>query len=71
MNKTDASIALRDEIVMPMICLIRGQKGMLDRDLAQLYGLETKKLKEARRRNFGDGMGIHRMELQLERTSLR
>ena len=33
------------------IYLIRGQKVMLDRDLAVLYGVETKALKQAVRRN--------------------
>jgi len=32
--------------------LIRGQKVMLDRDLAQLYGVETKQLKRQVRRNI-------------------
>jgi len=35
------------------ILLIRGQKVMLDRDLAELYGVETKALKRAVRRNIG------------------
>ncbi|HPO37891.1 MAG: ORF6N domain-containing protein [Kiritimatiellae bacterium] len=34
------------------IYLIRGQKVMLDRDLAVLYGVETKRLKEQVRRNI-------------------
>jgi hypothetical protein len=34
------------------ICLIRGQKVMLDRDLAVLYGVETRVLKQAVRRNL-------------------
>ena len=34
------------------ILLIRGQKVMLDRDLAELYGVETKQLKRAVRRNI-------------------
>ena len=34
------------------IVLIRGQKVMLDRDLATLYGVETKNLNKAVRRNF-------------------
>jgi len=33
------------------IYLIRGQKVMLDRDLAELYAVETKKLKQAVKRN--------------------
>lgn len=34
-----------------MIYLIRGQKVMLDSDLAGLYGVETKTLKRAVKRN--------------------
>ena len=34
------------------IYLIRGMKVMLDRDLAELYGVETKRLKEQVRRNI-------------------
>lgn len=37
---------------MDKIFLIRGQKVMLDRDLAELYGVETKRLKEAVKRNL-------------------
>ena len=33
------------------ILIIRGQHVMLDRDLAELYGVETKRLNEAVRRN--------------------
>ncbi|MBY0412703.1 MAG: ORF6N domain-containing protein [Bdellovibrionales bacterium] len=35
-----------------MIYIIRGQKVMLDSDLAKLYGIETKRLKEQVRRNI-------------------
>ena len=34
------------------IFVIRGQRVMLDRDLAQLYGVETKRLNEAVKRNI-------------------
>ena len=40
-----------DEVVMNKIYLIREQKVMIDRDLAELYGIETKQLKRAVRRN--------------------
>ena len=40
-----------DENIMSKIYLIRGQKVMLDMDLAELYGLETKQLKRSVRRN--------------------
>ena len=41
-----------DEVVMTKIYVIRGQKVMMDRDLAELYGVETKRLKEQVRRNI-------------------
>ena len=40
-----------DELVMNKIYLIRGQKVMLDRDLAVLYNVDTKVLNQAVRRN--------------------
>ena len=43
---------LPDEVVVSKIYLIRNMKVMLDRDLAELYGVETKRLKEAVRRNI-------------------
>lgn len=47
-----SELVLPDEAVMNKIYLIRGQKVMLDEDLAQLYQIETKRLKEAVRRNI-------------------
>ena len=40
------------QFIQSKIYEIRGQKVMLDRDLAELYGIETKRLKEAVRRNL-------------------
>jgi phage regulator Rha-like protein len=40
------------ERITSKIHLIRGHKVMLDRDLAELYGVETKALKQAVRRNI-------------------
>ena len=40
------------ERITTMIYLIRDQKVMLDRDLANLYGVQTKVLKQAVRRNI-------------------
>ncbi len=40
------------ETIAGKIYLIRGTKVMLDRDLAELYGVETKALKQAVRRNI-------------------
>jgi phage regulator Rha-like protein len=45
-------IAIADEVVMNKIYLIREHKVMLDRDLAELYGVETKQLKRAVKRNI-------------------
>ncbi len=44
-------VIIPDETVMNKIYFIRGQKVMLDKDLAELYGSETKRLKEAVKRN--------------------
>ncbi|WP_235829012.1 ORF6N domain-containing protein [Flavobacterium stagni] len=41
-----------NETVLDKIYVIRNQKVLLDRDLAQLYGIETKRLKEAVKRNL-------------------
>lgn len=40
------------QVIQNKIYEIRGQKVMLDFDLAELYGSETKRLKEAVRRNL-------------------
>jgi phage regulator Rha-like protein len=44
---------LPDEVIISKIYLIRGKKVMLDRDLADLYKVDTKQLKRAVRRNVG------------------
>ena len=44
---------ITDEVVLNKIYLIKGQKVMLDSDLAELYSVETKQLKRAVRRNIG------------------
>ncbi len=41
-----------DEIIMNKIYLVRGHKVMLDKDLAELYGVETKVLKQQVKRNI-------------------
>ncbi len=40
------------ENITSKIYLIRGHKVLLDRDLAELYGVETRTLKQAVRRNI-------------------
>ncbi|MFN8208392.1 MAG: ORF6N domain-containing protein [Bacteroidales bacterium] len=44
-------VSIPDEVLMNKIYLIRGQKVMLDSDLAELYEVDTKRLKEQVRRN--------------------
>lgn len=49
---TEASIALSDDMqIRNMIYTVRGQKVMLDSDLAELYEVETKALNRAAKRN--------------------
>src|SRR5690606_31242393 len=43
---------ITDEAVISRIYLIRGKKVMLDRDLAEMYGVETSQLKGQVRRNI-------------------
>jgi predicted XRE-type DNA-binding protein len=46
------NIRLPDEVIMNKIFLIRNQKVMLDSDLAELYGVETKRVNEQVKRNI-------------------
>ena len=45
-------LIIPDEIITTKIYLIRDQKVMIDRDLAELYGVETKYLKRQVKRNI-------------------
>jgi hypothetical protein len=51
MAKANTSIAISEDRIINKIYLIRGKKVMLDRDLAELYGVETRVLNQAVRRN--------------------
>ncbi|WP_316634767.1 ORF6N domain-containing protein [uncultured Flavobacterium sp.] len=48
----DDQSLLSEETISNKIYFIRGQKVMLDRDLALLYGIETRVLKQAVKRNI-------------------
>ena len=68
-------LIIPDEVVMNKIYLIRGQKVMLDMDLAELYGVETKQLKRAVRRNgvrFPDDFmfELNKEELEILRSQI-
>lgn len=52
MEEKQTNMIFPDEVLMNKIYLIRGQKIMLDRDLASLYQVETKVLKQAVKRNM-------------------
>ena len=51
MTNEENNVMIPDEVITSKIYLIRNKKVMLDRDLAELYGVETKVLKQAVRRN--------------------
>ena len=52
MEKKDLIVSISAERIEGKILLIRGQKVMFDRDLAELYGVETRVLNQAVRRNI-------------------
>ncbi len=47
-----SELLIPDEIVLNEIYLIRGSKVMLDRDLAELYGVKPIRLREQVKRNL-------------------
>jgi hypothetical protein len=51
MAKSNQSIVIAEKAIISKIHLVRGQKVMFDRDLAELYGVETRVLNQAVRRN--------------------
>ena len=52
MAKASIKSTLPDETVISKIYAIRGQKVMLDKDLAEMYGVETKVFNQAVKRNI-------------------
>lgn len=51
-NKINPVISDSDDVIINKIYFIRGQKVMLDRDLASLYEVETRRLNEQVKRNL-------------------
>ena len=45
-------VKIPEEIILEKIYVIRGQKVMLDKDLAEMYGVEVRRLNEAVKRNI-------------------
>lgn len=69
-KKTKAVIAV-EEIVNKII-IIRGERVMLDHDLAEMYGVETRVLKQSVRRNIARFPDDFMFELtKKEQDSLR
>ena len=52
MKNSILRISIPDEAVIQKIYVIRGVKIMIDRDLAEMYGVETKVLKQSVKRNI-------------------
>jgi hypothetical protein len=48
----DKKALVPTEVIVTKIIFLRGEKVLLDRDLAELYGVETRVLKQAVRRNI-------------------
>ena len=66
MNK---KITIPDEVIINKIYVIRDQKVMLDRDLAEIYNVQTKRLKEQVRRNIERFPASFMFELTAEEHS--
>jgi len=52
MTQNDDEIMIPEEVIISKIYFIRSHKVMIDRDLADLYGVETRVLNQAVRRNI-------------------
>jgi hypothetical protein len=52
MAKKELQALVTEQKILNRIYVIRGEKIMLDRDLAELYGIETRVLKQAVKRNM-------------------
>lgn len=52
MAKKELQVLVLEQKILNRIYVVRNEKVMLDRDLAELYGVETKRLKETVKRNI-------------------
>ena len=66
MNK---KVTIPDEVIINKIYVIRDQKVMLDKDLAEIYNVQTKRLKEQVRRNIDRFPASFMFELTAEEHS--
>jgi len=51
MSDKNSQVAIPEELIMNKIMIVRGIKVMIDSDLAELYGVTTKRLNEQVKRN--------------------
>ena len=68
MAKTTKAMLIPDEVVMHKIYLLRNQKVMLDRDLADLYGIKPIRLREQVKRNINRFPGNFMFQLTEQET---
>ena len=52
MAKKELQALVSEQKILNLIFVVRNEKVKLDRDLAELYGVETKRLKETVKRNM-------------------
>ncbi|MCD6066243.1 MAG: DNA-binding protein [Bacteroidetes bacterium] len=72
MNSKTEKLLIPQESILKKIYFIRGYKVMLDSDIAELYQVETKRLKEQVKRNISRFPSTYMFELtQKELDSLR
>ena len=69
-NSNKEIIAVPNERIVSRIFLIRGKKVMMDRDLAELYGVETRSLNQAVRRNNDRFPDDFMFQLNKEETNI-
>jgi len=76
-NRKQTLAIIPDSRIASRIFFIRGKKVMLDRDLAELYGVETRTLNQAVRRNperfpsdFMFQLNVREMEIWISQMAL-
>jgi hypothetical protein len=52
MRKNDLQVLIQEQKILNRIYLVRGEKVMLDKDLAEMYGVETKVFNQSVKRNI-------------------
>ncbi len=66
MNKNKNELVVPDETLMNKIYVVKGLRVMIDRELSELYGVETKVLKQSVRRNISRFPSDFMFEMSVE-----